>query len=109
MTEIDKNLSLMDDIMFVGLERTDEWNRVQLSDPMITTANARWRAALEKAKAFLPTEIYMELDAANADEVTANGDAGILFGIRVADAIRDVITRPADLSRHILERMGEAV
>ena len=104
-----KNLSLMDDIMFVGLARTDEWNDILLHDPMIAAADARWRAALEKAKAFLPTEIYMELDAANADEVIANGDAGILFGIRVADAIRDAVARPADLSRHILERIGEEV
>lgn len=100
----DKNLALMDDIV-QSICQTDEWNEIQLNDPRITAARDRWEAALERARAFLPNELYMELSDAQAGEVAYTSDAGILLGIHVADAIRDVASRPADLSRHILERM----
>ena len=103
----DKNLALMDDIMFAGITKADEWNDIQLHDPRIAAADARWKAAIEEAKAFLPRDLYFELDAAHVDVVTDTADAAILFGLHIADAIRDATSRPADLSRHILERRGE--
>ena len=100
----DKNLALMDDIMGV-VTQADEWQDIQMHDPIIAAATARWSAALKQAKALLPDELYNELCNAETDEVSAIGNAGILFGIHVADVIRDVASRPADLSRHIMERM----
>lgn len=100
----DKNLTLMDDIMG-GITQADEWNNIQTSDPMITAASDRWSVALEQAETLLPKELYKELCDAHTDGLSAIGDAGILFGIHVADVIRDVSSRPADLSRHIMERM----
>ena len=99
-----KSLALMDDIMGM-VTQADEWQDIQMHGPIITAATARWNAALEQAKALLPKELYNELCNAETDEVSAIGDAGILFGIHVADVIRDVASRPADLSRHIIERM----
>lgn len=100
----DKNVVLMDDIM-QGICQTDEWQDILSCDPRIVAANAHWNNAMEKVKSLVPQELYDELCEANAGEVIAAGDTGILFGIRVADVIRDVASRPADLSRHILERM----
>lgn len=100
----DKNLALMDGIMG-GISQLPEWAEIQLHDPMIVAADARWKAAIEEAKALLPRELYDELSDASFDEIVAHSSAGILFGIHVADAIRDVASRPADLSRHILKRL----
>ena len=47
----------------------------------------------------------MELSDAQTGEVAATGNVGILFGIHVADAIRDVAARSADLSRYVLNRI----
>lgn len=103
----DKNLTLMDSIMqaLTG-DAKNEWNVLLLHDPMIIAANERFNAVLERVRDLLPEDISYELDDAYAGGLAAIGDAGILFGIHTADAIRDVASRPADLSRHILERIG---
>lgn len=98
-----KNLTLMADIM-KGIYQSDEWQDILTHDPRITTADARYSAALEKAKDWLPKALYMELSDAHTDEITDAGEVGVLFGIRVADVIRDVSFRPVDLSRHILKQ-----
>ena len=100
----EKNLALVDDILSM-VTQADEWEEIQLNDPRITAACVRWEAVLERTKALLPWELYAELSDARAGEIAAVGDAGILFGIHVADAIRDVASRPADLSRHVLKRI----
>ena len=100
----EKNLILMDDIMQMVVQ-ADEWQDIQTQDPRITAARVRWEAVLERAKDLLPWELYAELSDAQAGEVAATSDAGILFGIHVADAIRDVVARPTDLSRYVLKRI----
>lgn len=101
-----KNLALMDDIMD-AVTQLDEWMETQQNDPRITTANNRWCTVIEQVKALLPRGLYDELCEAHSSEVAATGDVGILFGIHVADAIRDVASRPTDLSRYILKRVKE--
>lgn len=100
----DKDLALMDEIMGV-ITQADEWQEIQLHDPIVTAATSRWNAAMEQAKAFLPENLYYDLIDANADEGSAIGDAGILFGIHAADVIRDVARSPFELSQRILARM----
>ena len=105
---VDKNLVLMDDLMMNAITQLDEWQVIQMHDPRIATADERYYAALEQARALIPAELYAELSDAHASELAATGDVGILFGIHVADAIRDVASRPTDLSRHILKRIWRA-
>lgn len=100
----DKNLALMADIM-KGICQSDEWQDILAHDPRITTADARYSAALEKAREWLPKALYMELSDAHTDEVTDAGEVGALFGIHVADVIRGVASSPADLSRYVFKRM----
>lgn len=89
----DKNLDLMNDIMR-GVAQSGEWHDILAHDPRITAADDRYSAALEKAREWLPKTLYMELSDAHTDEITDAGEAGILFGIRVADVIRDATSRP---------------
>ena len=58
----EKNLALMDDIMGI-ITQADEWQEIQMQDPMIADARNCWKTAFKRAKAFLPEEIYMELEA----------------------------------------------
>lgn len=99
-----KNLALMDSIMD-GITRVDEWEERQKGDLMIAAADDRWEAAMKQARAFLPKELYDELCELHEDKAIAVADAGILFGIHVADVIRDVVSKPADLSRYVLKRI----
>lgn len=99
-----KNLALMDSIMG-GITQADEWDKIQMYDPEITAASDRWEAAMEQAKALIPRELYNELYDAHEAGTSAIGDVGILYGIHVADVIREVASSPADLSRHIQKRI----
>lgn len=100
----DKNLVLMDKIMG-GIVKAGEWDEIQLNDPSIIAADARWDAALEQTKNLISEELYAELYDAYTAGTSAFGDVSILYGIHVADVIRDVASRPADLSQYVLERI----
>lgn len=98
----DKNLILVNEIMGV-VTQSEEWQEIQIHDPTIAAAEARFSAAMEKAEAVIPRELYSELSDAHTAALLATGDAGVLFGVHVVDAIRDVAARPADLSKYVLE------
>lgn len=102
----DKNLALMDKIInAITGDGQGEWNEVLMNDPAIIAANNHFEALLGKVETLLPDSIYGELSDAYSGGLAAVGEAGILFGLHVADAIRDVSSRPADLSRHIMKRV----
>ncbi len=103
-----ETLSLMADIMD-GITSADEWTRIQTTDPGIAAADDKWDRALSDAKPYLPWAIYEELSNANASVASAYSDAGILYGIRVADVIREAAAHPEEISRYYLARMEAAV
>ena len=107
---MDKDLVLMDTFMN-GITQTGEWDHIQITDPEITDANTRWDDAMEQVKELIPEALYTALCEAYTAGLAATGNAGILFGIHVADVIRDIASRPMDLSRHIQNRIrhNEAV
>ena len=100
----DINAQIMDDIMN-GITQTDVWERIQQEDPMILKAEARLEKALERVEGLIPRDLYAELSDAASGTLSAMGDAGILYGMHVVFAMQDVAARPADLSRHVLDRM----
>ena len=101
----DKNLALMDRIMG-EITQADEWNEIQMTDPQITDADTRWHGAMEQVKDLIPEGLYDELFDTHLEEIAATGSAGILFGIHVAEVIRDVAARPIDLSRYVQNRIA---
>ena len=84
----DKNLILMNALLMDSITQLKEWQDTQMNDPRIVDAENRWSAALEKAKTVISEELYMELIDSYGAAISATGDIGILFSIRVADAIR---------------------
>lgn len=99
---MNQDLPLMDQLMH-SITINEEWERRQSTDPGISVAEDRWEIALERVKPMLPTDLYMELADAHTCDVAATSDASILYGIHVADTIRDIAARPAELSRYVLE------
>lgn len=100
----DINVQIMDDIMN-GITQTDVWERIKQEDPMILKAEAQLEKALERVEGLIPRDLYAELSDAASGALSAMGDAGILYGMHVVFAMQDVAARPADLSRHVLDRM----
>ena len=100
----EKALSTMADIMD-GIVQSEEWEELQMNDPGIEAAEGRWSRALERAKTYLPRELYNELSDANCGEVSAYSDVAILYGMRVAAVIQAVTANPAAMTRVWLERV----
>ena len=101
-------LSLIVDIMD-AITDSQEWSRRQTKDPIIIDAEKRQSQALERAKAYLPIEIFNELDDANTRISSAYGDAGIMYGLyiaaNIADLLKEIGANPFALSEIYLERM----
>lgn len=102
---IDKRtLSLMADIMD-GITGTDEWDEFQMNNSYIEAAVSRWKAVLEIAKQYLPKEVYIKSSDAQGSVAVAFSDAGILYGIRFAEVMREMVAHPEELTRYYLEKM----
>ena len=104
--EKDINVQLMDDLMN-GITQADMWLTEQLQNPEILAAKRLLDEAMGKIGGMAPDEICGEIEDAAFRYASAFETAAILFGIHVADAMRDVAARPSDLSRYILARMKE--
>ena len=102
---MDKNLLLMDDLIS-GITQTDEWAAIERNDPFIQSAANALSEALETLRESVPREVVDELQRRADDQAFAYINAAMLYGIHVAIALLDASTRPGDLSRHIMQRMG---
>lgn len=74
----------------------------------IKAAENRLKRVMESAKAYLPREVYVELSDAQSENVETYIEPAIMYGIHVAEVIREVSANPTELSRYYLERRGEA-
>lgn len=101
----DINVQLMDDLMD-GITQTDAWLTEQMQNPEIREAKRLLDEALEAIAGMVPDEAYHALEDATCRYASAYETAAILYGIHVAEAMRDVSSRPSDLSRQILARRG---
>ena len=98
-----KSLAMMDEIVGT-ISQSREWNDVQMTSPAVVAAASRMNEALERAREFLPEAIFDELDCAHCAALGTIGEAAILYGIHVADVIRNVAANPTDLSRYMLAK-----
>lgn len=85
-----------------AITQTSEWFDTCRKDPQITASRDRLDAVMERVGALIPEGLLDELQDAMCAMDEAQETAAILYGIRVAIAIRDVSTLQADLSQHIV-------
>lgn len=84
-----------------AITQSDEWNAIGSSDPSIVRASRRFSETLDG----LTFDQIGEISAANGLCVSAHTDAAILYGIRVAFALLEIIKAPDALSLHYVKRM----
>ena len=99
-----KSCEIMRDIMGAIVE-TEEWNRIQFSDPVIQRAEDEFRSLLKQVDS---PEVETKLSDACTALISAFADAATLYGIQVANAIRDIADDPCVLSRFYMERAEAA-
>lgn len=82
--------------LMATITQANEWFRICNEDPQI-----------QRASALVPEDIMGELWGALCNLEEAQESSAILYGIRVAGAIRDVAARPADLSHYVIDRAAQ--
>lgn len=99
----EKEVSMMAEIMDSILQ-TDEWMEMQLNDPGIKAADSVFEQALDKAKGYIPHDLYVELSDTRCGVIAAYADAAVLYGMNVITTIQRVAANPHELSRFWLQR-----
>ena len=92
------NSVLMGEIL-EAITQSEDWEDVQQNDPLIQKANAGFEAAIQEAKKYLPIDVFLKVNDAWGTSIKEHGDAGILFGLRVADTIREMAAHPEKIQR----------
>ena len=99
-----KDLELMNELMG-AISQTGEWERIEVTDPQVKEADKRHTAVLNKVRDLIPADVYAELEDATLSYAFAIKDSAILYGIRVADAIRAMAADPVALSQYVVDQM----
>lgn len=100
-----KLYSIMDDAMQV-LTQTDVWDDIERSDPYIQQARRQFDAAVAQAEKHCGKSLCCDIEEASATMMSAYCDAGILYGIQIALAIREAALNPCEFSQHVLDRIA---
>lgn len=100
------DLAIMDDV-FGALVGTDAWDKELLQNPEILAAWKEMDKELNGIKGLVPDETIDRLYVAVNTCSSASHTAAILFGMRVANIIRDISARPSALSQFILDRTSQ--
>lgn len=104
----DINVQIVDDMMG-AITQTEAWLTEHKKNPAILAAQKQLSKALEPIKGVVPDDVIDMIEEAAYSYGGVVETTAILYGIHVADAIRDVAARPSDLTRHILARTGGTV
>lgn len=100
---MDNNLTIMGS-MVSAITQTSEWFYICQNDPQIAGRRKHLDSVMTRISALIPAELLEELEDALCAMDEAQETAAILYGIRVAIAIRDASTRQTDLSQQVTSR-----
>lgn len=100
-----RKVILVDEIMSAVLQ-TDYFDNIIMTDPNIVAADAEMQKVIDGLEQTLSKEEIDSLQVAMYRYAIACEIPAILYGIYVADAIREIAANPSALSRCILERAG---
>lgn len=99
-------VGMMDEFI-CSLVEGNEWIQIMLTDPWICTATAEKDELLEKARAVMSQQAWLDLEAAINNLSCAVTNAAILYGIHVADSIRAISACPELVSKRVVDRMAK--
>ena len=73
---------------------------------MILDAQASLDSVLEQVSRHIPKDLFIQLEDAILPLCAAHSELGILYGIYVAQVIREVSACPGEPSKHILRKLN---
>ncbi len=100
---MEKNMEIISQLLSTIMQ-TNEWFCICNEDPQIQRASQGLQYTMARVSALVPEAMMDELWDALCNLEAAQETAAVLYGIRVADAIRDVAARPTDLSHYVIDR-----
>ena len=100
-----KLYSIMDDAMQV-LTQASAWDDIEKNDPNIQQARRQFDAAVAQAEKHCGKSLCCDIEDASWIMMSAYCDAGILYGIQIALAIREAALNPCEFSQHVLDRIA---
>ncbi len=98
------DLAIMDNLIGT-IVNSDAWDQEQLQNPEIQTAEKALEKELDQIRGLVSDKVIGRIEDAAFGYSNAFSTAAILYGIRVANIIRDVSACPSDLSQFILDRI----
>ena len=87
-------ISLVGDII-TNIVCSDTWGQEQLDNPVIAEKTARLESMLRTIGNYVPETLMCELESTIYEYTGAYESAAILFGIHVADALREIAAKPS--------------
>ena len=96
-TSIVESAGIMYGIVY-AIKETPEWTQATQDTPMLTEERKRLNEIIDR----LPEELQEELGVAIANVEEAYADMALLYGMRVAGAIRESVNDPMIFSRYAL-------
>ena len=95
---MENKIEIMREIMGT-LFQTDEFIRLIQSDPESQKTNAALQNCLQEVKKYIPRDLFLQVSNAICENIAAENNVCILYGLHVADAFHTVSAYPEALLR----------
>ena len=96
-------MGIVRELMFSIVE-TSEWEQIERTDPMICESERRFEEIKQRIIGQLSIDDENDLFNGMQGVVRAYVNAAILYGMKVSDALREAVARPATFSQYDLDR-----
>ena len=90
-----------------SIMQTEEWLQIEMKDPRINQSENEVMALLDGIKEQIPDDTYNQLVDAMWGLAAATAETATLYGMSVANTLREVAANPILYSQHIIDRMAK--
>lgn len=96
------SMDIVRELMF-SIAETSEWEQIERTDPMICESERRFEEIKQRIMGQLACEEENDLFDGMQSVLRAYVNAAILYGMKVSDAFREAVARPAAFSQYDLD------
>lgn len=90
-----------------SIMQTEEWFKIATNDPRINAAENEVFSLLESVQKRIPEDVYNQLMDAIAELGVSYTETATLYGMSVANTLRELAANPNVYSRYITDRMAK--
>lgn len=91
----------------VSIMQTEEWLQIEMNDPRINEAENAVMALLDGIKGKISKDAYNQLMDAMWGLAAVTAETATLYGMSVANTLREVAANPILYSQHVVDRMAK--